>query len=208
MGIYSLKPRFVRSLRGIEDILVDSRISPDALSASGVVVGAVAGALLALGAALEQPLLWLGVAPLGVARLALNALDGSVARRTGTGRPFGAVVNEVCDRLADWAMLIPIASFVSPILVLTSVLAALSVSSTGVLVQAMTGTRATGGPMGKADRIAIVAASSVVAAGTSSPTPFEIALWAMIAGSLVTVWLRLRALRASLPQGSKNHAAD
>jgi CDP-diacylglycerol--glycerol-3-phosphate 3-phosphatidyltransferase len=207
MGIYSLKPRFVRSLRSIEDILVDSRVSPDALSAWAVVVSAVAGALLTFGAFLDEPLIWLGVAPLSVARLALNALDGSVARRTGTARPFGAVINEMCDRLADWALLVPMASFVSPTLVFTAVVAALCVSFSGVLAQALIGTRATGGPMGKADRIAVVAVASVIGAITSSPIPLEIALGVVIAGSLVTVFLRLSSIRAGLRDRGENVAA-
>jgi CDP-diacylglycerol--glycerol-3-phosphate 3-phosphatidyltransferase len=143
-------------------------------------------------------LLWLGVAPLGVARLALNALDGSVARRTQTATPSGAVANEVCDRLADWALLVPLAAFVSPSLVLTAVLAALSVSLCGVLAQALTGTRATRGPMGKADRIAVLSTASVIGAVTSAPIVFVIALATVIFGSLVTIVLRLKGLLAYL----------
>lgn len=39
-------------------------------------------------------------------RLALNALDGLVARDLGPARPWGEVLNEVSDRLADLALFV------------------------------------------------------------------------------------------------------
>ncbi|MBZ4166385.1 hypothetical protein JYG49_24430, partial [Escherichia fergusonii] len=36
-----------------------------------------------------------------IGRLMLNALDGMVAKDTGVARPWGEVLNEFCDRLAD-----------------------------------------------------------------------------------------------------------
>lgn len=194
MSLYVIKPWFVSKLRGIEDVIVARNVSADSLSFAAVVASVAAGGALAAGGAFDTPLVWLTVAPLCVVRLALNALDGSVARRTETARPFGVVLNEVADRAADTALIGSLGSVVSPVLAVSAVAAAFVSSITGVLALALTGTRATSGPMGKADRTAAVAIASIGAAVTSSTVFFIAALWIVIVGSLGTAALRVRAL--------------
>lgn len=74
-------------------------IPPDVLSVAGV---AVAGAAVAAAAGGERwPLL---AASLVVLVGILDGLDGAVALATGRVRPLGAVIDAVCDRLADLAL--------------------------------------------------------------------------------------------------------
>ncbi|HEV2754969.1 MAG TPA: CDP-alcohol phosphatidyltransferase family protein [Actinomycetota bacterium] len=193
-GLYSIKPWFVRRLRRLEDFLVEHRVSPDTLSVAAVGVSVAAGAALAAGGILSEPLLWLVVPPLGVVRLALNALDGAVARRIGDGRPFGEVVNEMADRLADVAMLAPLAAVVEPALAFSALTCALLASAAGCAGRAVTGRRIAGGPMGKADRVAVIAIAGAAAVAASSPVPFEVAAWVIAAGSVLTTGLRLGSL--------------
>jgi phosphatidylglycerophosphate synthase len=47
--------------------------------------------------------------PLAIGRLAANALDGLVARRTGLARPWGEVYNECCDRISDTLIFVGLA---------------------------------------------------------------------------------------------------
>src|SRR4029077_19882730 len=92
-GLYGLKPWFSVRLRWIRPSLVARDVSPGAISASGVLFGAGAGAALAL----MRPG-WpcgLVVAALLVARLGCANLDGGVARDGDRSSRFGAVVNEV-----------------------------------------------------------------------------------------------------------------
>ncbi len=185
-GLYSVKPWFVRRLRRFEDALVERRVSPDTLSLAAVGVSVAAGIALAAGGVLSEPLLWLLVPPLGLVRLALNALDGAVARRIGGGRPFGEVVNEMADRLADVATIAPLAFVVGPALAFSALICALLASAAGCAGRAVTGRRMAGGPMGKADRVAVVALAAAAGAVTSSPVPFEVAAWVVAAGSLLT----------------------
>lgn len=193
-GLYSVKPWFVRRLHRIEDALVERRVSPDSLTIAAVGVSAAAGALLAAGGALSEPLLWLLVPPLGLVRLALNALDGAVARRSGGGSPFGEVMNEMGDRLADVALIAPLAFVISPALALSALACALLASAAGVAGRTVAGVRLAGGPMGKADRVAVVALSAGAAALTESTLPLEIAAWAIAAGSVLTTGLRIAML--------------
>ena len=197
-GLYAIKPWFVSRLRRVEDIFVARGVSPDRISLAAVVASVLCGLALALGGALGEPRLWLLVPPLALARLALNALDGSVARRLENGSPFGEVVNEMGDRAADAAMLASLGFVVTPALALGALSAALCASAAGLLGSATGGDRLSGGPMGKADRVAVIVCASVVAGATGTPTAFVVALWVVAVGSLITAFLRVSSLRRSL----------
>jgi CDP-diacylglycerol--glycerol-3-phosphate 3-phosphatidyltransferase len=194
-GLYAAKPWFVRRLRGIEDILVTRNVSADALTIAAVVISLVSGVLLGLGGLLEQPALWLFVPLLGLARLALNALDGSIARRTASARPFGQVLNEMGDRLSDVALLAPLALFVPPVLALGALVMTLMASAAGLLGVGTIGARLSNGPMGKADRVAVISIASLLAVATSSHQPFVVASIVIAIGSAVTASYRLAHLR-------------
>lgn len=193
-GVYGLKPWFVRRLRSCEDILVAHGISPDTISFAAVAVSVIAGALIAVGASLDQPLVWLAVLPMGVIRLALNALDGSVARRIGRSSARGAMFNELGDRACDLALFVPLVA-VAPAWVVLAGVAALTLTSTaGVMALAITGSRDTSGPMGKADRVVLLGLAAAVAAFTESHTPFVVGLGLVICGCVATTWLRVGRL--------------
>src|SRR5215208_4784411 len=103
MGIYQLKPSFQRSLQPVEGWLVARRVHPDQLTYGALLLSVLGGGCLLL--APKQLWLLTLVPVVAIARTALNALDGLVAQRTGLARPWGEVLNEFCDRLADLALL-------------------------------------------------------------------------------------------------------
>ena len=194
-GLYGIKPWFVRRLGGIEDRLVAGGVSADTLSYAAVAVSALAGCTLAAGF-MSHPAWWLAVAPLALVRLALNALDGSVARRTGTARPFGKVVNEISDRLSDVFFIAPLALFVPFVFVLAALVVTSITSTCGLLGDVVGRARLTQGPMGKADRSAILALAALVAGATNVPVgPFAVALTVVTVGGMATVFSRVRSLR-------------
>ncbi|MEX2556908.1 MAG: hypothetical protein WEB06_14935 [Actinomycetota bacterium] len=139
MSLYDIKPWFLRRLRRFEDALVARRVSPDTLTFAAVGVSVAAGGFIAAGGLLDRPLLWLMVAPLVLVRLALNALDGSVARRTRSARPFGAALNEIGDRMSDAATVGATAFVAKPALALGALASCYLASSTGVLSMALIG---------------------------------------------------------------------
>lgn len=194
-GLYAIKPWFVRRLGRIEDLLVARGVSADSLTVSAVVVSFIAGSAVGLGSLLGMPLLWLAVAPLGLVRLALNALDGSVARRRGTARPFGLALNEMCDRLSD-AGLIASLGFVVPWWAMGAALTGAFLASTsGVVAAVVTGRRDTSGPMGKADRVAVLSVAAVIAGLTGSGISFLVGALLIAAGATITALLRILRLR-------------
>lgn len=203
-GVYGLKPLFVRRLRRIEDLLVAKRISPDAITIAAVGVSVAVAVVIALGGILDRPLLWICVPPLVLARLALNALDGAVARKTNRTGPFGAVLNETCDRVSDGVILGALGFVISAAVAMAACASAFLVSHAGLLAQMSTGARATTGPMGKADRLAVLSVAALVAAGSSSTAPWEFAAWIVIVGGLVTAAVRVVSIGRRL---KAHHAA-
>ena len=200
-GLYSIKPWFVRSLSGIENGLVTNQVRADSLSYGAVAVSALAGGFIAAGH-FVHPWFWLLVAPLCVVRLALNALDGAVARRSGTARPFGKVVNEVSDRVSDVLLLAPLVVFVPPQLVMAAVVTVSLVSLCGSLGEVVGTVRLTQGPMGKADRCAVLSVAGVVAALTATGAAFAVALSVILLGGLATIVSRLRSLHRAAEEAS------
>jgi CDP-diacylglycerol--glycerol-3-phosphate 3-phosphatidyltransferase len=194
-GVYAAKPWFIRRLGRFEDALVRRGISADSITVGAIAISVLGGTVLALGGLIDDPRLWLLVPPLAVARLALNALDGAVARRSGTTGPFGLVKNELGDRLQDAALIAPLAVVVSPALALGALAVSFLTSICGLLGGTLGGERLTTGPAGKADRVLFLAAGSLIAAIVGDEAPFVFALWLVLAGGLVTIGLRVAALR-------------
>ena len=155
-GMYAVKPAFQRSLGGIERWLVARRVHPDWLTYLALLLSIGGGACLFL--APDRPWLLLAVPLVTVVRTALNALDGLVARELGLARPWGEVLNEFCDRLADLALIggLALAHPSSTELGIAVVVLMLLGSYLAILSKAAGGRRQYVGPMGKADRMVVL----------------------------------------------------
>ena len=200
-GLYALKPAFQRLLGGLADGLVARGAAADSLTFAAVGCAALGSGLLLAGS--RQAgwlwLLWL-LPPLIVVRLALNALDGLVAVRSGTARPWGKVLNELCDRLADLLFLGPLLLVPGTDVGLgvAALVAVLLVSYLGVLAEAAGAGRQYGGPMGKADRLAWLGLASVACAASGSLLPLQVLPAVLLGGALLTLLQRGRRTHAAL----------
>jgi CDP-diacylglycerol--glycerol-3-phosphate 3-phosphatidyltransferase len=201
MGVYAMKPAFQRSLGGAEDWLVARRVHPDILTGAALALAVLGGALLWAGA--QTPVLLLLV-PLGaLGRTALNALDGLVARRTGQARPWGEVLNEAGDRLADVALLggLALAPTTDGRLGAAALVAVLLASYLGVVSKAAGGPRQYGGVMGKADRMLYLALAALAAGMAGRPEWFNAYLAVVLVGALITCAQRGRDSYVALQPG-------
>jgi CDP-diacylglycerol---glycerol-3-phosphate 3-phosphatidyltransferase len=88
-----------RSLRGLEN----TNVTPDALTVAGVGL-CIAGAVVVYFEYLSEWLFLAGAA-LFVVGSVLDILDGALARRRGTGTPFGAFLDSTVDRVGEGFML-------------------------------------------------------------------------------------------------------
>jgi CDP-diacylglycerol---glycerol-3-phosphate 3-phosphatidyltransferase len=197
VGLYTVKPAFQRRLAGTAAWLAARGVHPDLLTYSAVVCGLLGG--IALVAGLARPALLWAVPPLVFARLALNALDGMVATRRGLARPWGKVLNEFCDRLADLAFLAPLMLVPdsSPALVAAALCATLLVSFLGVLAEAAGAGRQYGGVMGKADRMLWLALACVATAASGQLVVLRVLPIVLLGGATITL----------IQRGGRTHAA-
>ena len=196
-GLSALKPAFVARLRRLEDHAVARSVSADALTWAAVGVAGLTALVVVAGT--RVPLLWLAVAPLALLRMACNAMDGSLARRTSSETRRGAVLNELGDRVADALTFGALAAVVGAPLALGVLAVALATSFVAVLGQACAGERLAAGPLGKPDRVAVLSVSAAVAA-FAGPAAITVGAWTIVALGGLTVVRRARLLwRAVAP---------
>lgn len=150
--IYDLKPKFQMLLRPLAVALVRAGVSANAVTIAALVLSLAQGAWLALTPGAALPLLLLPVTLF--VRMALNALDGLMAKEHGQASVHGAVLNELSDVIADAALYLPFALIpgVSPGLVVLVVVAGIIAEMAGALGPLIKAPRRYDGPFGKSDR--------------------------------------------------------
>ena len=195
MTLYALKPRFQALLRPVA-----RRLHAGGATANQVTVGTAAASLLLGGglalAAAAGELIWFLLLPGWLLlRMALNAIDGVLAREFGQASRLGACLNELADLLADAALYLPFALLPatgSALAVLVVVLA--NVAELAAVVATADGSgRRNDGPMGKSDRALVFGALGLLLGCGIPPGPWLAGVLATIAVLLLpTIGNRVR----------------
>jgi len=150
--IYDLKPQFQKLLRPIAAALVQRGLSANDVTLGALALSAAQGAWLALDPGSSWPLLALPVTLF--LRMAMNAIDGLMAKEHGQATLAGAVLNELSDVIADAALYLPFAlipGLNAPLVVLV-VIAGVIAEMAGALGPMLGAARCYAGPFGKSDR--------------------------------------------------------
>jgi len=158
MTLYDLKPRFQNLLRPIATWLAGAGVTANQVTLGAALLSVAVGVLLCLPD--RRPALFL-LLPLWLfLRMALNAIDGILAREHGQKSRLGGYLNELCDVVSDAALLLPFA-FVAPfaawVVFLVIFLATLS-EYAGVMGPLVGASRRYDGPLGKSDRALVIGA--------------------------------------------------
>jgi CDP-diacylglycerol--glycerol-3-phosphate 3-phosphatidyltransferase len=97
---------------------------------------------------------WLLLAPILLFRMALNAMDGILAREFGQKSDLGGYLNELCDVVSDAFLVLPFAYLPNfdPLWVGAVIVLAVISEMSGTLAIAIGSKRRYDGPMGKSDR--------------------------------------------------------
>ena len=125
--------------------------------------------------------------------MALNAIDGMLAREHDQKSRLGAILNELSDVVADIALYLPFAliAVLSAPLVTIVVLLAVIVEMTGILGLMVGAERRYDGPFGKSDRAFVFGTLAVaVTTGFASKTVFTVLLVILIVLSCWTIFNR------------------
>ena len=192
-SVYDLKPRFQALLRPLVDRLAGAGITPNQVTITAVFLSVSAGGAVALFPAQKWPLL---VIPLVLfVRMALNAMDGMLAREHQMQSPQGTVLNELGDVLSDVALYLPLflVPGISAVWVVAVVLLAVISEMTGVLAVLIGAKRRYDGPMGKSDRAFVLGVLCLILGLGLSPGPWvDYLLIAMLPLIVLTIVNRAR----------------
>jgi len=129
-------------------------------------------------------------------RLALNAIDGMIAREHGQATKSGKVLNELGDVLADAFLYLPLMAVpgAPEALIALAVLAGIAAEFTGVIAEAMGAGRRYDGPFGKSERaVAFGAAGLLLGLGANAGWWFDLLMLLVIVLSARTAWNRAEA---------------
>ena len=171
ISIYSIKPKFQKLLKPLLDFLYKNGVSANMITWSAIVLSAVTGLLIWLEPS-QNMLLFLPLSLL--IRMALNALDGMMARTYHMQSKQGEVLNELGDVVSDLLLYFPLLKLFSlPIYVLITFLFMSVLNEyAGILGKAINGIRQYDGPMGKSDRAFVVGLLSLVFYFTHALNPY------------------------------------
>lgn len=152
MTIYDLKPAFQNLLRPICRTLARAGVTANQVTIAALLGSLIVGLLFALspGSAWTAFLIpiWLFL------RMALNAIDGMLAREHNMQTALGGILNELGDVISDAALYLPFALVpgISPLFVVIVVLLSVFTEMVGVVAVQIGASRRYDGPMGKSDR--------------------------------------------------------
>lgn len=198
-SIYELKPAFQRVLRPLTGLLARSGVTANQVTVAALLLSLLTGVLIAWKGNERWPLFLL---PLVLfIRMALNAIDGMLAREHGMKTKLGGVLNELGDVISDTALYLPLGLLegISPMLVALVVVLAVTSELTGVLGIPAGGGRRYEGPMGKSDRAFVFGVLGLVLGlGWSPGWPVRAVLGAVALLLVLTIINRAhKALKAA-----------
>ena len=191
--IYDLKPGFQALLRPACSALARAGVTANQVTVAAALLSLAGGAAILWQPAERWPLLLLPAVLF--LRMALNAIDGMLAREYDMKSRLGAVLNELGDVIADAALYLPLAAVpgVAAWPVVGLVMAGILVEMTGVVGAQIGASRRYDGPVGKSDRAFIFGLLAfLLGIGISAGIWIDILLGLALALSALTMVNRAR----------------
>jgi phosphatidylglycerophosphate synthase len=190
-SVYQLKSRFQKLLRPFTSALAGAGVTANGVTVAALLLSVAIGALCWL---INDPRV-LYLLPLGLfARMALNAVDGMLAREHGQKSVLGGFLNELGDVLSDVALYAPLAfrAEFPQFATLLFCFVAILTEFTGVVAVSQGASRRYDGPMGKSDRAFLFGLIGLLLAyGFPSLLWVTILMWIGVGLSLFTVARRV-----------------
>ncbi|MDA9264890.1 CDP-alcohol phosphatidyltransferase family protein [Planctomycetota bacterium] len=208
MSVYDVKPGFQKLLRPLVKLLARSGVTANQVTIAAVLLSFGAGTWLAIdrgtgstlpgyvsGQAETVPQILLMIPGVLFIRMALNAIDGMLAREHHMKSRLGAILNEMGDVVSDAALYLPLAwvPVFDPLAVVLVVLLGIVVEMAGVVSVQIGSSRRYDGPMGKSDRAFILGGLSLLLGfGVPLGDGVELILWGIVLLEILTIVQRSR----------------
>lgn len=195
MTLYQLKPAFQTLLRPLMSWLHQYGITANHITLAAMTLSFIIGAILLV---FPHPALFIILPIVLFVRMALNALDGMLARECNQKSRLGAILNESGDVLSDVALYLPFILLPSSnaLLVLFMLFCAVMTEFCGVLVQTINGKRSYAGPLGKSDRAFLFGSWGLVLAIWPHLVQWNNVLWAI--AIVLLLWTMINRCRGAL----------
>lgn len=192
ISVYQLKPKFQALLQPLLRRLRSWGVSPNLLTLLGMVLSLAMGIFAFYGdrtiALILMPIVLL-------VRMALNALDGMMARQYNLQSKMGALLNEIGDVVSDIVLYYPLYELfaMDQIWIMCFLLLSVLNEFAGLLGQALGGARRYDGPMGKSDRALVVGVLSLLFLFKAPINGYLTWIWLVV--FCLLMWSTLKRLR-------------
>lgn len=156
---YNLKQATAKLLHPLLKFLI--KFHPDTLTGASLIFSLSAGLCFFLS---KKPIFLILAIPFILLRMAMNVLDGMLARQKNISSPKGEAFSELVDRFSDLALLLGItfSGYPDKLLGLSATISMLMVSYIGILGKAVGANRQFGGFLGKVDRMVYMILASII----------------------------------------------
>jgi CDP-diacylglycerol--glycerol-3-phosphate 3-phosphatidyltransferase len=153
ISVYNIKPKFQQLIKPVMEFMHRKKFTPNHVTLLALFGSILTGVYVYL----NEGWVYLVVVPVYLfIRMALNAIDGMMARAYNQQSPLGEVLNELGDVLADLAIFYPLLLKFGmdkhPQILVFFIALMIINEFVGVLGKAIGGARRYDGPMGKSDR--------------------------------------------------------
>ena len=180
ISIYNIKPKFQELLKPVLVLLHKIGITANQITISSILLSLIIG--IGFWFADRNIALFL-ILPFGLLlRMALNALDGMMARIYIQQSRKGEVLNEIGDIISDLFIFFPLLKFEQEIFYLIVIFICLSIINefAGVLGKVVSKERRYDGPMGKSDRAFILAVYGILSYFSINFNKYSIYIFSVI----------------------------
>ncbi|MCJ0968003.1 CDP-alcohol phosphatidyltransferase family protein [Mammaliicoccus sciuri] len=156
ISIYEIKPKFQQLLMPIVDWMRKIGMTPNQVTILALLLSIVTGIILSIFH--ENKWIYILMPIVMFVRMALNAIDGVMAKKYQMKSHLGLLLNELGDVISDLFLFIPFVFIAEDYGIGIMLFISLSIISemAGVTVQVIGSSRRYDGPMGKSDRAFIV----------------------------------------------------
>lgn len=197
ISIYDIKPQFQNLLRPIVRNLAKVGVTPNQVTIAAVLLSLITGGLLA--AFHDNRFVFILIPVVMFVRMALNAIDGMLAKEHDMKTALGNMLNEIGDVFSDAILFLPFAivtGLMPEVIVLIVMLSIIS-EMTGVLGVVIGASRRYDGPMGKSDRAFVFGLLAILLLlDWAPPLLVNGILWVTAALIVLNIYLRMkRALK-------------
>ena len=198
-SVYDLKPRFQALLRPLVVWLAESNITPNQITLFTCLLSIVVAGIVAIGIH-HHWVFWLLPITFFI-RMALNAIDGMLAKEHEMKTALGAILNELTDMLSDAVLYLPFAliPWVNPTYIILIVVLSMLTEAAGLAAIQIGASRRYDGPFGKSDRALGFSLVAILLAMGVQLGAWLILIWiVMILLLALTLWNRIyKALKES-----------